>query len=173
MLPAGTRGGWLAARLGVRNVVYRRSTLAFAAMALSLTCAAHAELGGGMTPLQADRGVMTPQSSMTTAALYSRHIVTAANGGNVNEFLNATGQVFAVTWSGPGKPDLRTLLGRYFAAITVDRAAAMHSPRQPLTINQPDLKIQTSGHMGWFNGVALVPSLAPVGFNPADLTVTG
>ena len=32
-----------------------------------------------------------------------------------------------------------------------------------------DLVIQTGGHMGWFNGIAYIPSLTPPGFTPADL----
>ena len=95
---------------------------------------------------------------MASVALsnYSRHEITRANGGTVREFTNAKGQVFAITWSGPGKPDLRTLLGRYFAALQGSSGAigrTMHSLRRPAQVNQPDLQIQTSGHMGWFRGV--------------------
>ncbi len=85
------------------------------------------------------------------------------------------GQVFAVTWSGPGKPDLRALLGRYFdtfQAANVARGRGLRSPlRRPPQVSQPDLQIQTSGHMGWFRGVAFIPSLAPTGFSVADLSV--
>ena len=103
---------------------------------------------------------------------YTRHELTRPNGGMVHEFTNPAGAVFAVTWSGPGKPDLRTLLGRYFAtfqANSVATARAMHSLRRPPQVSQPDLQILTGGHMGWFHGVAYVPSLAPAGFSPTEL----
>lgn len=103
---------------------------------------------------------------------YMRHSLTRANGGIVHELTNADGAVFAVTWAGPGKPDLRALLGSRFATFQTANGAvgqAMHSLRRPSRVNEPDLRIQTEGHMGWFRGVALIPSLAPPGFSADDL----
>ena len=45
----------------------------------------------------------------------------------------------------------------------------MHSLRQPPQVARRDLQIQAGGHMGWFHGVAFVPSLAPPGFSIGDL----
>ena len=90
----------------------------------------------------------------------------------MREFTNAAGTVFAVTWSGPGKPDLKTLLGPYFSTFQSDSVATarqMHSLRQPPQVARRDLQIQAGGHMGWFHGVAFVPSLAPPGFSIGDL----
>jgi hypothetical protein len=104
---------------------------------------------------------------------YTRHELTRPNGGMVHEFTNAAGMVFAVTWSGPGKPDLSTLLGRYFSTFQASSAATarqMHSLRHPPQIAHADLQIQVEGHMGWFHGVAYVPSLAPAGFSVSDLS---
>jgi hypothetical protein len=36
-------------------------------------------------------------------------------------------------------------------------------------VAQRDLQIQAGGHMGWFHGVAYIPSLAPAGFSVGDL----
>jgi hypothetical protein len=115
-------------------------------------------------------------ASMKSVAMghYTRHELIRPNGGMVREFTNANGMVFAVTWSGPGKPDLSTLLGRYFStfqANSVATARQMHSLRHPPMIAQSDLQIQVGGHMGWFHGVAFVPSLAPAGFSIGDLSV--
>jgi len=33
-----------------------------------------------------------------------------------------------------------------------------------------DLQIQAGGHMGWFHGVAFIPSLAPAGFSTSNLS---
>ena len=116
---------------------------------------------------------------MTATAMrgYARHDLTRGNGGLVHEFANPAGQVFAVTWSGPGKPDLRALLGRYFpdfqAAATRGGPGGrgMRALRRPVQVDAADLQIQTAGHMGWFHGVAYIPSLAPAGFSTADLPV--
>ena len=144
-------------------------------MLLAPACA-QAELGGGMSGVQADSARIGTHMASVALSNYSRHEITRANGGIVREFTNAKGQVFAVTWSGPGKPDLRTLLGRHFATLQASGQASsdtigrtMHSLRRPAQVNQPDLQIQTGGHMGWFHGVAFIPSLAPSGYSPSDL----
>lgn len=103
---------------------------------------------------------------------YARHALTRANGGSVHELTNADGAVFAITWSGPGKPDLRSLLGRYFAtfqAASGGTGRSIRSLRRPPRVNQPDLRIQAGGHMGWFQGMAFIPSLAPSGFSAGDI----
>ncbi|MEO8374793.1 MAG: DUF2844 domain-containing protein [Sphingomonas bacterium] len=144
-------------------------------MLLAPACA-HAELGGSAASVQADGAHIGTRIATVAKGSYSRHDITRANGGVVREFANAKGQVFAITWSGPGKPDLRTLLGRHFAALQASGQASggaigrtMHSLRRPLQVSQPDLQIQTSGHMGWFSGVAFIPSLAPSGYSTSDL----
>ena len=149
----------------------RYFALPLAFMLLAPACG-HAELGGSMSGVQADGAHMGKHMASVAVGNYSRHDITRANGGVVREFTNAKGQVFAVTWSGPGKPDLRTLLGRYFTTLqasgnTIGRT--MHSLRRPAQVNQPDLQIQTGGHMGWFHGVAFIPSLAPSGYSTSDL----
>ena len=104
---------------------------------------------------------------------YARHDLTRGNGGLVHEFTNAAGQVFAVTWSGPGKPDLRSVLGTSFATYQASATGgigrARHALRRPGQVDQADLQIQTAGHMGWFHGMAYIPSLAPAGFSTANL----
>ena len=155
-----------------------RIALPLAAATAFIPACGHAELGGSMSGVQADGAHMGKRMASVAMSNYSRHDITRANGGVVREFTNAKGQVFAITWSGPGKPDLRALLGRYFTAFqasaglqasrgTIGRT--MHSLRRPPQVSQPDLQIQTGGHMGWFHGVAFIPSLAPSGYSTSDL----
>jgi hypothetical protein len=137
---------------------------------LAVSSGAIAGLGGKAPSIQADRAQLgaslhaTPQAGRTTYAM------ALPNGAAVKEFTNATGAVFAVTWSGPGKPDLRALLGSHFQALQA--ASRVRDPRfrrVPPQVHQSDLVIQTGGHMGYFWGVAYIPSLAPAGFSVADL----
>ncbi len=133
---------------------------------------AHAELGGPLSSVSVDRGRMGAQMRSVSTGRYARHELTRPNGGLVREFTNAKGEVFAVTWAGPGKPDLRTVLGRYFATIQTGGGAtgrSMHSLRRPAQVSNADLQIQTGGHMGWFHGAAFIPSLAPAGFSTSEL----
>lgn len=136
-----------------------------------MATAAHADLGGGVSGVRADSTRMNARMASVAMGSYTRHELTRGNGGLVREFTNPAGQVFAVSWAGPGKPDLRSLLGRYFSTLQSTSGRRMHGFRQPAQVAQSDLQIQTAGHMGWFRGVAYVPSLAPKGFSTNDLPV--
>lgn len=146
--------------------------LPFISAFLLAPVAGHAELGGTMSGVRSDSVRMGARITSTAMSNYTLHSLRRSNSGMVHEFTNARGQVFAVTWSGPGKPDLRTLLGPYFTNYQAGgRAIALraHSLRRPPQVSQADLQIQTGGHMGWFHGVAFIPSLAPAGFATSDL----
>ena len=146
---------------------------ALAVLALVASGPAYAELGGPLSTVQTDGRRMAARMVSSEMGSYALHTLTRANGGIVRELTNADGQVFAVTWSGPGKPDLRSLLGPYFQTFQAAGAASgrgLRSPlRRPPQVNRPDLQIETAGHMGWFRGIAFIPSLAPPGFSAGDL----
>lgn len=138
--------------------------------ALLLPSTLRAELGGAMTGVQADRAHLEARLSSTSAGTHVRHDMTLPNGGLVREFTNANGRVYALTWSGPGKPDLRSLLGGYFARLQAGSARINpRARRQPMQLVRSDIVIQTGGHMGYFWGVAYVPALTPAGFAVTDL----
>lgn len=152
----------------------RRVCLGIAIWAIAgpfaLSSSAVAGLGAKAPSIQLDRAQLgaslhaMPQGKRTTYAM------ALPNGAAVREFANAAGAVFAVTWSGPGKPDLRALLGSHFPALQA--ASRVRDPRfrrVPPQIHQSNLVIQTGGHMGYFWGMAYIPSLAPAGFSVADL----
>jgi hypothetical protein len=131
---------------------------------------AQAELGGKAASVNADRTAMKAQLRTVSIGARTVHELTRPNGGSIREFTNAQGQIYAVTWSGPGKPDLRSLLGGYFATFQADntqRSRLMR--RRPPQVSRPGLVIQTGGHMGYFWGVAYIPPLAPAGFSVTDL----
>lgn len=156
------------------SMIRRTFALGIMTGCMLLPGVASAQLGGSVSSVAVDRARMAASINTVEMGRYARHELTRSNGGMVREFTNAAGVVFAVTWSGPGKPDLRTLLGPYFSkfqASSVAAARRMRSLRQPPQIAQGDLQIQVGGHMGWFHGVAFVPSLAPAGFATGDLAV--
>jgi hypothetical protein len=157
-------------------MVFRSSLNTVAALVcffVFLSESAFAELGGSLPTVEADRSRMAAQILSRDMGTYTRHTLTRPNGGSVRELTNAAGQVFAVIWSGPGKPDLRSLLGSRFApfqAANSRNGHTMRSLRRSPRVDQPDLKIMTEGHMGWFRGAAFIPSLAPTGFSASDLS---
>ena len=152
------------------------ATLLAALLLGSVPAPALAVLGGVRESVVADQTHMRASGQAVPRASHTRTDLTLPNGGQVHEFTNAGGQVFAVTWRGPGKPDLRSLLGPHFADLQSASLApyphGAHRPRlsrRPAAVNRTDLKIQTGGHMGWFWGVAYLPALAPAGFALGDL----
>lgn len=151
----------------------RNTVLPLLLSAALVPTAAMAELGGPSTAVQGDQSHMRAQLRTVQLGNHTRHELTLPNGGTVHEFTNGLGQIFAITWYGPGKPDLRSLLGPYFgafqAASSPDGGRHSHFRRRPVAVNRSDIQIQAGGHMGYFWGVAYLPALAPAGFSISDL----
>ena len=101
---------------------------------------------------------------------YDMEEITAASGVRVREFLNRTGIVFAVSWSGPVVPDLRMLLGPSFDSYT-KAVAALRQPglHRSLRIATPELVVESAGHMRAYSGRAYLPLLIPAGVSTAEL----
>jgi hypothetical protein len=86
----------------------------------------------------------------------------------MREFVAPNGNVFAVAWQGPTRPDLRQALGQYFDAYaSVPRSKL--SDRRHLQIQQGDLVLQSGGHMRALSGRAYLRSAIPSGVNLGDL----
>lgn len=89
------------------------------------------------------------------------------SGTEVREYAGAGGVVFAVTWSGPFMPDLRSLLGPHFAAF--EQHAASVGRASAVSLQGPDLVLQSGGRMGAFRGRAWLPRQLPAGVDPRAL----
>ena len=148
----------------------RLASAAAAAAIFAAASSAHAFLGGGYATVTADRAHMAARLQTSAAATHTLHQLTLANGGVVKEFSRPDGTIFAVTWRGPGRPDLRQLLGDHFSTLQADNARHPGRPRRlPLMVNRSDFVVQTGGHPGAFWGVAYLPQAAPSGFSPSEL----
>jgi hypothetical protein len=147
--------------------------IVFALAGLLPTTPGLAELGGAAASVQTDQSRMRASLHQVSFATHVRHELALPNGGTVHEFTNGQGQVFAIRWSGPGKPDLRNLLGSHFVAFQAANASQGlrfgRLSRRPVTVDSSDLKIEMGGHMGYFHGLAWLPALMPSGVQPADL----
>ena len=145
------------------------------APALAVTCAlallpgiASAALGETETSVRSDTARLKASLRITSAATYTMHELTLPTGTIVHEYLNAGGMVFAVSWRGPLKPDLPTLLGGYFDTYAAAPRSA-GSSRSRLAIDQSDLVVRAGGHQHAFVGLAYVPQLMPPGLNATEL----
>lgn len=150
--------------------VINAARLALCAGCLAYAAAAHAALGGAYGSVEADRVHLSARVSTTAAATHTVHALTLANGGVVKELTRSDGTVFAVIWHGPGRPDLRQLLGSRFDTLqSANTLPGGRRTRMPLSVNRPDFIVQSGGHPGAFWGVAYLPQMAPAGFSTTDL----
>lgn len=109
---------------------------------------------------QAVHATVMKQANVSTNGYTIQQLSNNANQ-NVYEYINPQGIVFAVSWSGPVKPDLSTLLGSYFDQM----AQAKSQSRTHKEIATSDVVISSSGRMRSFKGYAYVPGLTPAGFS--------
>ncbi|WP_225034305.1 DUF2844 domain-containing protein [Paraburkholderia sp. XV] len=141
-----------------------------AALALLSPLVCHATLGAAPS---AD--ARTPQSMLRAAASgatsspsYTVHESQTSDGVTVREYASAANVVFAVTWQGPTRPDMRALLGSYF--LNFVNAGQSHARGTgPLIGREGDLQIESVGHQGAFAGRAYVPRLVPAEVKVEDL----
>lgn len=131
---------------------------------------AHATLGGAYESVEKDRAHMTARASSARTASYSVHILTLANQGVIKEFTRRDGTVFAVAWRGPGRPDLRQLLGSSFEQMQSENLSSSgRRTRRPMSVGRSDLVVQSAGHPGAFWGFAYLPLSEPADFSIGDL----
>lgn len=155
-----------AARRVLRN--WSVLTAGLAMLAGAWPAKLYAELGGSVDTVQADQEQMKGTRRITTAANYSVHEIQAESGTKVREFVSPSGTVFAVTWQGPWKPDMKKLLGQYFERY-VQAIQSKRPRRGAVSIQQPDFVVESGGHMRSFTGRAYLPQEKPQNVDPAAI----
>jgi uncharacterized protein DUF2844 len=136
--------------------------------ALCLCGPALAALGGSVASVESDRAKMKGVARVTPGVDYSVHEIETSAGVVVREYVSAQGQVFAVSWRGPGLPDLAQLLGSY--GTTLQQAASHpHYNHHRLNIETPEVVMQSGGHTRNLYGRAWVPALLPQNFSTKDI----
>ncbi len=148
-----------------------KRALGLALMAATLGCAspAMAALGGDVSSVEADRASLKGAlTGFRTVQGYGVHELTTASGVHIREYV-AGGKVFAVSWQGPVIPDLRPVLGTYYASFAQAAAAPHAGGHRHLKIEQPGLVVESNGRMRAFYGRAWDPALLPANFSVADI----
>ena len=153
------------------NKSYRRILTLLGAVAMTFGAAlpALAGLGGNAASIAADSLALRATVQATSQQAYDVHEFTTDAGVAIREYLNRSGRVFAVTWSGPVMPDFAVLLGSHFD----EYAAALADPRagtaKSLDIDTAALVLRSGGHLRAYSGLAYLPALLPAGTPPAEL----
>ena len=155
------------------------TTLLQGALAYAALGGAPSDFGTGTTPVRQARslaagaatgtGTGTDTATATAAAVYTVTQSTLDSGTIVREYSTAAGIVFAVGWTGPTLPDLRTLLGDKFAVMTASAGKRAKAGHSQLAVEQSDVVIVSNGHMRAFSGPAWLPSALPAGFDTSSI----
>jgi hypothetical protein len=150
---------------------FQRALLACAcglALAGALTAPARAALGERAESVAPDAAQFHAQARVSTRPAFTIHELRTPTGTVIREFVASSGDVFAVAWRGPFKPDLRSLLGtHYLRYASAPRTAG--STRSRLMIDQPDLVVHSGGHMRYYTGLAYLPQQLPAGVDEGQL----
>jgi hypothetical protein len=149
--------------------VFKRAALGAVLIAALGPRIASATLGEPEVTVQTDvaRAHASIKSSQDRAS-YRVHEIQLPSGTVMREFVAPNGNVFAVAWQGPTRPDLRQALGRYFDAYTSAPRSKL-ADRRHVQIQQGDLVVQAGGHMRALSGRAYLLSAIPGGVNVGDL----
>jgi Protein of unknown function (DUF2844) len=148
-----------------RSLLVAVSVLALAA---DLAPTARAALGDRVESVAPDAMQFRAQARVSAGPAFTVHELHTPTGTVIREFVAASGQVFAVSWRGPFKPDLRSLLGNhYLRYASAPRTAG--STRNRLLIDQPDLVVHSGGHMRYYSGLAYLPQQLPAGVTGEQL----
>ena len=133
-------------------------------LVLLLACplASQAALGGAPEQFES-------ASATAAVANYVTRDTTLATGTHVREYVSAKGVVFAVTWEGPFLPDLKALLGKYFASMVNDANRMPKAGRSRIAMNGSEVVINSGGRMRAFEGSAWLPAEFPPGFTADDV----
>ncbi len=99
---------------------------------------------------------------------YSVHESTDADGITVREYVLPSNVVFAVTWDGPVRPDMRALLGSYFPNF-VSAGEERLRGTGTLILSNGELQIESAGRPGHFLGMAYIPRLMPADLRANNL----
>ena len=142
-----------------------------ALLGLAVVCVsapALAGLGDDASSVELDRVSMKAALRVTPYVGYDVHEIQTPAGTVIHEYVSAQGKVFAVSWRGPGLPDLAELLGSY-AAQLAQAQPRTHYNHHHLRIETPEVVMQSDAYLRSRSGRAWVPALFPQSLSPKDI----
>jgi hypothetical protein len=129
-----------------------------------------ASLGDAQASVMADARRLQGTVVASTHLHYTMQEITTSSGLLVREYVNDSGMVFAVGWSGPVMPELAGLLGshhvQYAEAVAAQTPVGVH---RTLNIVLPGLVVQSGGHLRAYAGRAYLPQQLPADVSAQEL----
>jgi hypothetical protein len=155
------------------SVAIRRSC-AISALALiaQFSPRAHAALGEDVSAIANDQARLQAslqvRQNVRQNLHFAVHELSSPIGIKIREFVAESGRVFAVSWSGGWRPNLRDIMGEHydrFIAGTRGRRMA----RGPVRIDLPGMVVVMGGHQRAFFGHVYLTALVPADLALEDL----
>ena len=133
-----------------------------------LAAPARATLGEDAKTVELDRQQIRATRQIAARSAYSVHVLQAAGGAQVREYVSPAGVVFGVSWGGPTMPNLRQLLGAHFDTFVAspNRQRGGHGH---LAVHEGSLVVESGGHMRSFHGRAYLSDALPAGVLADDI----
>ena len=142
--------------------------LSAVASVLAVSPHAFATLGESASSVEVNRVRMQANLRVVRKTNYAVHELGLPAGGKVRQFVANGGNVFAVSWSGGWRPDLREIMGthydRYLAATKGKLVV-----RGPLRLELPGLVVIMSGHQRAFFGRVYLVDQLPLNMRIEDI----
>jgi hypothetical protein len=129
---------------------------------------ARAALGDDVAAVAADQVRLQASLQIWRKSGYEIHELTYPTGTKVRHFVGNSGKVFAVSWSGGWRPNLRDVMGEHYDAfISATRGKRMaHGVAR---IELPGMVVVMGGHQRAFFGHVYLTDLVPPGFVPEEI----
>jgi hypothetical protein len=117
-----------------------------------------------LAPGLADAALDEPlgASAEVTTIRVAGHAILIRVRGNVREYA-ADGRIFAARWRGRFAPDLRGLLGPYYAEYEEAMRARRPSGHSSLVLHTPSLELRSFTHMHTVQGALWLTARLPEG----------
>jgi hypothetical protein len=141
---------------------------ALAVLVAGISPRAKAALGEDVSSVTSLRARLGASLQVYERKGFAIHELALPTGTKLREFVGDSGKVFAVTWSGGWRPNLRDIMGSHydrFIAATRGRRVRRGIVRTEL----PGMVVVMGGHLRNFFGRVILTDLVPEGLVPEDL----
>jgi hypothetical protein len=150
--------------------LHRRWLLATATLvaAAAVSPRGEAALGGDAASVAALEKRLGATRQVVERDRFTIHELALPTGANLREFVSPSGKVFAVSWSGGWRPNLRDIMGEHYDRfIAAPRARRARSGI--VRIELPGMVAVMGSYLRTFWGQVVLTDLVPAGLAPEEL----
>lgn len=129
-----------------------------------------ASLGGTEDSVAQDEVALSAHElSVRRQSRYAVHEM-QSGAATIREYVNSSGVVFGIAWSGTRHPDLNALLGSYQREYqSASQAQPKQHGKRNRSVRSANVVVETWGHMRKLQGHAYDPSLLPSGVSAHEI----